>query len=213
MARPNIHFQDKRNEILKKALQLFMEQGYEETTITHVMQASQISKGALYHYFQSKEEILQAVLEYLLQADYERIKPLLENPGLSALEKLQGLFGPKVGVAQEVHQVEQYFQGRAKSLFHYRLQEQSFVQTARVLAQVLHQGIAEQVFTTAYPEEMAAFVVASIQSVLVGTQAQKQHLPRQVSALVALMEQCFGTAPGGLQFVQPLLLQQLQPYV
>ncbi len=56
MARPNTHFNNKRDELILIAFQLFTKKGYEETSISDIMKKAEISKGALYHYFTSKEK-------------------------------------------------------------------------------------------------------------------------------------------------------------
>lgn len=49
--------------ILRTALQVMVKRGYRNTTIEQIADASGLTKGAVYHYFSSKEELLMAVLE------------------------------------------------------------------------------------------------------------------------------------------------------
>lgn len=51
------------DEILKTALRLFCDKGYYSTSIEDIAKQAQISKGLLYHYFKSKEEVLAALVE------------------------------------------------------------------------------------------------------------------------------------------------------
>ncbi len=60
-----------RHAILKSAAQLFAEKGFSTTTIVDLAEACQSSRGALYHYFTSKEEILTQILE-------EHVKSMLD---------------------------------------------------------------------------------------------------------------------------------------
>ena len=53
---------EKRLLIKKTALQLFAENGYENSTISNIAQTAGISKGLLYNYFKSKEELLQEII-------------------------------------------------------------------------------------------------------------------------------------------------------
>lgn len=52
-----------RESIVKSSFILFLEKGYKEVTIKNIMEATNLSKGAIYHYFNSKEEIYFAALE------------------------------------------------------------------------------------------------------------------------------------------------------
>jgi Transcriptional regulator len=54
MARPRTHHDQKKQELIKVAFELFMKDGYENTSIQDIMNVAQISKGAMYHYFTCK---------------------------------------------------------------------------------------------------------------------------------------------------------------
>ena len=47
-----------RNKIINISRRLFLEQGYENTTVRQVLKKSRLSTGSLYHFFKNKEEIL-----------------------------------------------------------------------------------------------------------------------------------------------------------
>lgn len=52
-----VHEKEVRKKIIKTARQLFLEQGFHQTTIRQITQKSQISTGTLYHFYQDKEDI------------------------------------------------------------------------------------------------------------------------------------------------------------
>lgn len=52
-----------KENIIRIAFTLFLENGYKEVTIKDIMAATNLSKGAIYHHFNSKEEIYHATLE------------------------------------------------------------------------------------------------------------------------------------------------------
>lgn len=56
---------EKRTLIMKTALSLFANQGYQDTTISKIAQTAGMSKGLMYNYFKSKEELLQNIMETL----------------------------------------------------------------------------------------------------------------------------------------------------
>ncbi len=77
-------------KILSTSSQLFIEKGYEQTSIQDIMEALHISKGGIYHHFKSKEEILGAVLERRSQSVYEFLSDLMQNTtAQNAKEKLK----------------------------------------------------------------------------------------------------------------------------
>jgi AcrR family transcriptional regulator len=52
-----------RNNIIKISRKLFLEQGYENTTVRQVLKEARLSTGSLYHFFKNKEEILLVSLK------------------------------------------------------------------------------------------------------------------------------------------------------
>ena len=81
-------YDERRNEILDTATRLFAEKGYEGATVQAVIDALGISKGAFYHYFSSKEEVLDGVIERLTGWILDETREMLEDRSLSAIEKL-----------------------------------------------------------------------------------------------------------------------------
>jgi AcrR family transcriptional regulator len=63
-SRNNILIEQRRREIVFCAAKLFVENGYDRTTIREICRAMNISSGRLYHYVASKEDILHLVLEF-----------------------------------------------------------------------------------------------------------------------------------------------------
>lgn len=63
-----------RQKILEAALELFGTKGYENSTITDLVKKARISKGLIYHYFDSKREILEQLVQYLMDSGDERME-------------------------------------------------------------------------------------------------------------------------------------------
>lgn len=62
---------DTKDRIIAAARQLFHEQGYGATGVSTILREAQVNSGSLYHYFPTKEAVLEAVLEHYL----ERLEP------------------------------------------------------------------------------------------------------------------------------------------
>ncbi|MCW9000303.1 MAG: TetR/AcrR family transcriptional regulator, partial [Kangiellaceae bacterium] len=80
---------DKKTKILTCAKQLFLEQGYKSTSIQTIANESGISKGAVYLYFNSKDEILLAIFRMLEEAVWQKVAEINSDPNLSAREKFR----------------------------------------------------------------------------------------------------------------------------
>jgi len=64
---------DPRQEILRTAARLFQQRGYDATSMNDVAAALKLSKGGLYHHFQSKDEILFEIMDHAMQITQERV--------------------------------------------------------------------------------------------------------------------------------------------
>ena len=64
---------DSRQDILRSCRPLFQQQGYDATSMNDVAAALKLSKGGLYHYFQSKDEILFNLMNHALDITQERV--------------------------------------------------------------------------------------------------------------------------------------------
>jgi len=65
--------QEPRQEILRAAARLFQQQGYDATSMNDVAAALKLSKGGLYHHFQSKDEILFHIMSHAMEITEERV--------------------------------------------------------------------------------------------------------------------------------------------
>lgn len=75
-----------KGKIVSAAWQLFYEQGYDNTTVEEIVDASGTSRGSFYHYFGGKAALLSS-LSYLFDEKYDELAESM-NPDLSPIEKL-----------------------------------------------------------------------------------------------------------------------------
>jgi TetR/AcrR family transcriptional regulator, cholesterol catabolism regulator len=75
---------DSRQEILRTAARLFQQRGYDATSMNDVAAALKLSKGGLYHHFQSKDEILFEIMNHAMEITQERV-----------LDPVRGIADPK----------------------------------------------------------------------------------------------------------------------
>ena len=76
-----------KGKIVSAAWQLFYQQGYDDTTIEEIVEASGTSRGSFYHYFEGKDALLSS-LSYLFDDKYAELDKTMD-PNLSPIEKLK----------------------------------------------------------------------------------------------------------------------------
>src|SRR5580658_2131437 len=77
--------QEPRQEILRAAARLFQQQGYDATSMNDVAAALKLSKGGLYHHFQSKDEILFHIMSHAMEITEERVINVVRRIDASSL--------------------------------------------------------------------------------------------------------------------------------
>jgi AcrR family transcriptional regulator len=86
-------YQQKRAEILDAAQRLIFTKGYEQMSVQDILNALGISKGAFYHYFDSKPALLEALVVRMMLEAENILAPIAQDTQLSALAKLERFFG------------------------------------------------------------------------------------------------------------------------
>ncbi|GAB3231316.1 TetR/AcrR family transcriptional regulator [Glycomyces halotolerans] len=69
------------DQVLKAALDLFATQGYATTSVQQIVEAAGVTKGALYHYFTSKDDLLFAIYERMLSLQKSRLDEITAKGG------------------------------------------------------------------------------------------------------------------------------------
>lgn len=84
--------EDRPQEITRAALDAFAEKGFAATRVTDVAKRAGVSKGLLYVYFRTKEELFKAVVKSVVSPRIDALRTAIEETDLSAEEYLRGPF-------------------------------------------------------------------------------------------------------------------------
>jgi AcrR family transcriptional regulator len=155
----------RRNEILDVTQRLVYTKGYEQMTIQDILDELQISKGAFYHYFDSKQALLEALIERTLDQGIQLILPIVQNPHLPALEKLQSYFATiaRWRTAQKAFFLSllRVWYNDDNAIVRQKMRSTIVIKgITSLLTGVIRQGIQEGVFTTSYPDQVGEVIVS-----------------------------------------------------
>ena len=147
----------RRNEILDVAQRLMTTRGYEQMTVQDILDELGISKGAFYHYFSSKQELLEAIIERLLDMSEQMLAPIVSDPALTALEKFERFFTSisdwKTARRGFVLALLKVWYQDANAIVRSKLRLTLIQRIQPLLAAIIHQGILEDVMTCSQPDE------------------------------------------------------------
>ena len=155
MAR-NKHPEQTVQLILDTASALFFQKGYDKTTLQDIIDATKLSKGAIYHHFASKEAILIAVVDRMGDFNSAVLAEIRDKKGLTGAEKLRQLFRTAVRLS---------FQGGIVNMLPFLIENPKFMalQMESILNEaapcyalpILREGIADGSIHADYPEQLA----------------------------------------------------------
>ena len=158
----------RRDEILDAAQRLILSTGYERLTVHDILDDLQISKGAFYHYFDSKPAVIEALTTRLVSDSERALAPIVEDPGMGALEKLRGFFGQIIRWKSErqnlfVAMLPVWY-APDNLAFRLLVDRESARRTAPLLSAIVRQGVDEGRFVTAYPDQAGPIIFSIIQA-------------------------------------------------
>lgn len=153
----------RQEEILTRAAGLFTRQGYENTSVQDILDAVGIAKGTFYHHFRSKGDLLDRLIDAMLANTVDSLETRLHDSGLDAAAKLELFFS---GISDWKLSHKSFFLDLARVLWReenalllHKVWSTSSRRLAPLLKGIIHQGVAEGLFETPWPEETAALVL------------------------------------------------------
>ena len=160
MARNN-HPEETVNLILDVSFRLFMEKGYEHTSIQDIIDhLGGLSRGAIYHHFKSKEEILEAATNRMTAESNQMLAEVRDRKDLTGKEKLKMIFYESINrpVQNDLFTAAPGFHNNPKLFF--SLVHDTVTETAiQYIQPIFRQGVADGTIRTEYPEQLAELVM------------------------------------------------------
>jgi AcrR family transcriptional regulator len=152
-------YAQRRGQIIAAAQQLVFVKGYEQMSIQDVIDLAGISKGAFYHYFHSKSDLLEALIDSLVQESERVITPLLDDPHLSALEKLSRFFTVlarwKTDRKQYLIALLRIWYNDDNAIVRDKVTVKQLDVAAHWLGRIFRQGMIEGTLDIPFPDQMA----------------------------------------------------------
>ena len=161
MARTNKNFNNKKAELSSQIFNLFLKNGYENTSLATIINSLNISKGSFYHYFESKENCLDyAINKYISDNIIYLNNILLEKTHCNAEEKFHLLLTQGLNKHTEAETYLENIHTPSNTILHQKLLIQKTKKFAPIFSEIIIQGINEGSFKTNYPLEVAETILS-----------------------------------------------------
>jgi AcrR family transcriptional regulator len=211
----------RRDAFLDATQRLTLTKGYEGFSVQDVIDEVGASKGAFYHYFGSKSDLLEAVVERMADAVQVTWGEIMARPGLTAIQRLEDIFGATAQYKNERRDltlaVLQGWLAESNTILREKLRALVARRLTPVLLRILEQGRAEGAFTAIDPEGTAHVLIALIQGLqeeasrlFLRRQAREiefEDVERLFRAYSDALERILGLEPGRLSLPDPPTLR------
>ena len=138
-----------------------MEKGYEHTSIQDIISGlGGLSKGAIYHHFRSKDDILMAVTDRMTAQSNQMLAAIRDRSDLNGREKLKRIFKESISrpVQNDIFTVAPNFHDNPKLLF--SLLHDTIDEVApNYILPIIRQGISDGTIEAEYPEQLAELIL------------------------------------------------------
>lgn len=208
----------RRDAFVDAAQRLVASKGYEQMSIQDVLDALDASRGAFYHYFDSKTALLEAVLNRAVVEATTNVERIQSDPNISALAKLSRLF---TDIAEYKNERQDLIRGLQvwlsddNVLVRDKLRRMTMDRLTPLLAPIIRQGSAEGVFSVSSPDKTARVLVSLLQGLnelaselFVKRQADAitlEEVEQTLSAYLEAVERVLGVPAGSLPRQQSTL--------
>jgi len=196
---------NKKEKIIDAMQQLMNKKSAQSISVSDIAKEAGIGKGSIYYYFETKEEIINSVIERSHAKIIEESKNLITDSSLDALTKLQLIFKACRESSLELSRQESmnFFEKQQSALLHRRYVEIMTGSLRPVVADIIRQGNAEGCMYCSTPEETAEIVLILL-TVLLDNQLVQSHPERTNATLAALadmLEKSFEIEKGHLNYL------------
>lgn len=150
-------------KILETAHLLFSEKGYDKTSVNDIINKLNISKGAFYHYFNTKDEVLDDIIMNYSTEVVDMLYEIAYDSSLNGLDKYKKMFSETQKLrkqnAEKFSFLSKLFLTEGNLLFRHRYTEKILELTKQPFMIILKQGIKERLFLINNPEETAELII------------------------------------------------------
>ncbi|MCR4658456.1 MAG: TetR/AcrR family transcriptional regulator [Lachnospiraceae bacterium] len=151
--------EERKNEILDVAEELFAQKGFDQASTNDIIHRIGIARGTLYHHFSSKEDILDAIVERMTSDAVIRAKRIIDDSSTPVLERLSGAIralnldsgsGPEM--LKQLHKPQ-------NALLHQKMLNRLLEGVVPLFAKLIEEGNKEGIFDTKYPAQASEMIM------------------------------------------------------
>ena len=192
----------RKQELLRIAYQMFVEKGYEATSIDEIIAEAHIAKGTYYYYFPSKEATLEEVINMMISDEVERAKAVLSAP-IPVPEKLVGVI-TSLRPEQNESNIADALDQKENIVMHEKVNRRIIDEAVPLLTEVVSEGIEQELFSCDHIEERVKMILLMSNHLF----DNGNFTEGDIEVFIDIVEKTLGAQTGTLGFIRGLINQQ-----
>ena len=156
----------RKEAFVDAALRLMTTKGYEQMSIQDVLDAVEASRGAFYHYFDSKGALLEAIVDRIADQALSALSPVVDDPTLPAIPKLEAFFSGigrwKTERKALMLELIKIWTSDHNAVVREKVRRTVIARVAPTLGRIVSQGVAEEVFAVDSAAETGKMLMSFI---------------------------------------------------
>ncbi len=192
--------EERRNEILDVAEELFVTRGYDNTSTNDILDRIGIARGTLYYHFKSKEDILNSIIERVNNSLIARARAIASDTSIPVVDRLVAtISGLRVDtdLGQEI--IDQVHKPQ-NALMHQKMQKHLIDSVVPVITDIVEEGNRQGIFNIRYPAETTEMLILYSGIVFDDDfDDSEERSRRRIQAFLYNTEHLLGAAEGSMQ--------------
>ena len=191
----------RKQDLLNIAYRMFIEKGYENTSVDDIIIEAGIAKGTYYYYFESKEATLEAVIEMMIEKAENIAKAALMNP-VPIPQKLASVVYAFQPNKDEIV-IADVLERKENIVMHDKIGKKIVEVAVPILSDIVREGIAQGIFACTNVEERVKMLLIMRQNMFdYGAYSNKD-----IEVYVDMLEKSLGAKEGTMSFISEFLLE------
>ena len=155
----------RETEIIHAAEKLFAERGYDETPVEAIISGVGIAKGTFYHYFRSKEDLLDAIIDHIVDHVKEGLDEVERKEGIDAVDRLMLMFEVFNSIGKGRERLVDFFHEERNVLLHFKIERRVIPLTVVLTETIIKEGIDQGLFKVDDPDIVAKGLMGAVTAV------------------------------------------------
>ena len=189
----------RKKELLKIAYDMFLAQGYENTSVDEIIERAQIAKGTYYYHFQSKERMLEEVIDMMIDSEAKMAEQII-TMDIPVPQKIVMMITSMKPTEAEQPIKNALFQPE-NVLMHHKVRKKLITVITPLLSEVIKEGVNEGIFECDNITERVKMLLI----ISDGTFNEGSFSERDISVFIDMTEKLLGAENGTMSFIYDLI--------